>query len=91
MDDLSVEEFLMQIGSGFTEFASVFRSNGFDTIGSLRCIDVDEDLNQMFQQANIQLLLGRRRQLQNALKNLKDISPNNSQMGLQKPSLNNIV
>ncbi|VDI41991.1 Hypothetical predicted protein [Mytilus galloprovincialis] len=66
------------------------KSNGFDTIGSLRCIDID-DLKQMFQQANIQLLLGRRRQLQNALKNLKDISPNNFQMGLQKPSFNNIV
>ncbi|CAC5398031.1 unnamed protein product [Mytilus coruscus] len=45
----------------------------------------------MFHQANIQLLLGRRRQLQNALKKLKEISPNNSKMGLQKPTLNNIV
>lgn len=92
MDSLTIEEFLMQIGADFAEFASVFRANGFDTIGSLRCIKIEEDLSEMFKNSNKTLLLGKKRQLQNALENLKDVSPNNTKQDtVQKPGMNKIV
>ena len=78
MDELSVEEFLSQIGPEFNLYSTIFRKNGFDTIGSLRCIVVEQDIDMMFKEANVELLLGKKRQLQNALRNLQDVQPASS-------------
>lgn len=93
MDNLTIEEFLLQIGPEFTEYVSVFESNGFTTVGSLRCINIEEDIREMFTNANITLLLGKKRQLQNALENLKEVLPNSRSSVLQdtKPSLTKVV
>ncbi|CAG2187196.1 unnamed protein product [Mytilus edulis] len=94
MDGLSVEEFLIQIGQEFQSFSSVFRQNGF---GSLRCIRVNEDIKIMFKEANICLLLGIKRQLQNTLMNLKDVSEtcglsaSTKQKSAEKPSMGKIL
>ena len=91
MDNISIEEFLMQLGGDFAPYAEIFRKNGFDSIGSLRCINIEEDLKEMFEEANVKLLLGKKRQLQNALQNLKEVQPNATLVKTQKPSLSKIA
>ena len=71
MDDISVHEFLVQLGPAYLEYEHVFLEEEFRDCSTLRTMDIETDLVQMFKDKGVPLPLGHRRRLEDALRNIK--------------------
>ena len=71
MDDISVHEFLVQLGPSYLQYEPVFIEEEFRDCSTLRAMDIETDLVQMFKDKGVALPLGHRRKLEDALRNLK--------------------
>lgn len=70
--EISVQEFLGQLGQEFLVYSRTFIENEFKDGSSLRAMDIDNDLDIMF--ANNPLPLGHKRKIQLALRNLFSVT-----------------
>lgn len=75
MDDLSVGEFLSQIGPQFEQYAEYFLRHKFCNVASLRCLEIPQDINYIFGEI---LSLGEKRQIEYALRELKNVQKNDA-------------
>ena len=71
MDDISIHEFLIQLGPSFLEYEDVFKANEFNDCSTLKVMDIERDLTDMFREKGVPLPLGHRRKLEEALRNLR--------------------
>lgn len=74
--EISVQEFLGQLGPEFQKYTNIFLENEFKDNSSLRAMDIDQDLDLMF--ACDPLPLGHKRKIQLALRNLVSATNINS-------------
>ena len=70
--DISVIEFLQQLGPEFMKYRQTFIDNEFLDSSSLRAMNIDTDLDLMFEYNP--LPLGHKRKIQYALRNLVSAS-----------------
>ncbi|CAG2212602.1 unnamed protein product [Mytilus edulis] len=70
--DISVSEFLQQLGPEFMKYKQTFMENEFCDSSSLRAMNIEVDLDYMFE--TNPLPLGHKRKLQYALKNLESVT-----------------
>ena len=71
MEDTSVHEFLAQLGPAYVQYEQVFIEEEFKVCSTLRAMDSETDLVQMFKDKGVPLPLGHRRKIEEAVRNLK--------------------
>ena len=66
--EISIREFLIQLGPEFIKYEDTFLENEFNDSSSLRAMEIDQDLDTIFSESP--LPLGHKRKIQMAVKNL---------------------
>jgi hypothetical protein len=81
MDDVSVKEFLGQMGPSFLRYEKVFQDNEFVDCGTLKVMDIEMDLPMMFNKDTMVMPLGHRRKLEDALRCLRSVDDDSRPTG----------
>ena len=75
------EDFFLQLGPNYTEYAEIFNENGFTDVSTICTMQIEEDLNTMIPGNSIPL--GHRRKIQSAIQNLKSAVTCNTNEGVE--------